>query len=80
MHCTALVQATQGGPEVAIIQLEGTDHHVLHDNPLAFVNDNHVFRKPVSKVEIAPHSKVTPTQVIVAHLPNCTCYAYCLGM
>jgi len=77
MHCIALAQATQESPEVAILQMDSKEHAALHENPLAFVNENKVFKKQVKSVEMAPRAKTQTGLVIVAHLPGCYCVAYC---
>jgi hypothetical protein len=77
MHCIALVQATPTDPEIAILQMDSKEHRAFHENALAFVNGNEVFKKHVASVEIAPHSKVQTGVALVVHLPGCACVAYC---
>jgi hypothetical protein len=77
MHCIALVQATPRDPEIAILQMDSKEHHAFHENAVAFVNENQVFKKRVTSVEIAPHGKVQTGVAVVVHLPSCACVAYC---
>ena len=79
MDFIALVQATPKDPEVAILRLDEEERENLHKNALAFVNDNHVFRKSVRTVEIAPSAKTEYALVIIVHLPGCACKVYGAG-
>ena len=79
MQLIALVQATPDSPEIAIVKLSGEENEDFRENSTKFVNENHIFRKPVKSVEIAPNTKKQVELTIIAHLPNCTCKAYGVG-
>ena len=79
MHCIALVQATPSSPDIAVLQLETKEHEAFHNDPVGFVNRNHVFRKSVNKVEVVPHASTATGILVIVHLPGCACAAYCGG-
>jgi hypothetical protein len=78
MHCIALVQPTQTSPEFAILQMDSKEHESFHKNPTAFVNDNHVFKKQVRKVDVLAHAETTVSYVVLGHPPDCHVYAFCV--
>jgi hypothetical protein len=78
MHCIAFVQPTPTSPEIAILQMDTKEHESFHKNPLAFVNDNHVFKKPVRKVDILSHAETTVGYVVLGHPPDCHVNAICI--
>jgi hypothetical protein len=55
MRYIAYVKGSPTEPEVAILQLDGTDHEKLHKDPLGFLMEHHIFREPVREARQLLH-------------------------
>jgi hypothetical protein len=65
--------------ELAVVTLSSEEHERFHRDATQFVNDNNLFPKRVSKVEVLQHAPSGGDWLsIIVHYPHCSCAAACI--